>query len=60
MIEPIDEISRLVTKVREHHNEMEHEQIVELATKVEEHTQTVTHLLTKVLEVSTKTQEDEA
>ena len=60
MIEPVNEISRLVTEVRKHHTEMSQEQIVQLANEVDAHTQTVTNLLTKVLEVSTKKQEGEA
>ena len=60
MIAPVNEISRLVTEVREHHTEMSQEQIVELSNQVDDNTQTVTQLLAKVLEVSTKKQEDEA
>ena len=60
MIEPVNEISRLVTEVREHHTEMRQEQIVQLANEVDAHTQTVTDLLTKMVEVSTKKQEGEA
>ena len=59
MDEPVNEISRLVTEVRQHHHEMPHEQIVELANQVDAHTFTVTQLLDKLLEVATKNQEEE-
>ena len=59
MDEPVNEISRLVTEVRQHHQEMTHEQIVELANRVDAHTFTVTQLLGKLLEVATKKQEED-
>jgi len=59
MDEPVNAISRLLTEVRQHHQEMTHEQIVELANQVDAHTFTVTQLLGKLLEVATKKQEEE-
>ena len=60
MGEPVNEISRLVTEVHLHHENMTHEEIAQLANQVDEHTRTVTDLLGKLLEVSTKTVEEEA
>ena len=59
MGEPVNEISRLVTEVHLHHENMTHEEIAQLANQVDEHTRTVTDLLGKLLEVSTKTEEEE-
>lgn len=59
MIPPVNEISRLVTEVRERHTEMSHEQIVEMANQVDASTHVVTELLAKILEVSTKKQEED-
>jgi len=60
MGEPVNEISRLVNQVRQHHEQMTKEEVAQLANQVDAHTQTVTNLLSKLLEISTKKQEDEA
>lgn len=56
---PVDEISRLVTQVRHHHQEMSVEQIVDVANQVDAKTLVVTDLLDKVVDVSTKKQEED-
>lgn len=54
MNEPVLEISSMVNEVREHLDEMNHEQIVKIADKMDGNTQTITRLLTRMLEVATK------
>jgi len=60
MSEPVAEIFNVVTTLREKNEQMSHERIVELADLVDRHTDTVTDLLAKVVEISTKKQEGEA
>jgi methyl-accepting chemotaxis protein len=59
MSAPVSEIARLVEEIRQHHLEMSHEQIVQLANQVDENTFIVTQLSDKLLEVSAKTQQEE-
>ena len=53
------EISFLVSDLKGHYDEMSHEEIVELANQMEAHTDTVTSLLSRMLEVATKGEEKE-
>jgi HAMP domain-containing protein len=59
MSAPVSEIARLVEEIRQHHLEMSHEQIVQLANQVDENTFIVTQLSDKLLELSAKTQQEE-
>ena len=59
MDEPVREISFLVSDLKGHFDEMPHEEIVELAKQMEAHTETVTSLLSRMLEVATKGEEKE-
>jgi methyl-accepting chemotaxis protein len=58
MSEPVLEISNIVTEVRAHLDDMNHEQVVKLADQMDGHTQTITSLLTRMLEVATKKEEE--
>lgn len=60
MDEPVREISFLVSDLKAHYDEMSHEEIVELANQMEAHTDTVTSLLSRMLEVATKGEEKES
>lgn len=59
MDEPVREIAFLVSDLKEHYEEMLHEEIVELANQMETHTETITSLLSRMLEVATKGEEKE-
>lgn len=59
MDEPVREIAFLVSDLKEHYEEMPHEEIVELANQMETHTETITSLLSRMLEVATKGEEKE-
>ena len=59
MDNPVREISFLVSDLKAHYDEMSHEEIVELANQMEAHTDTVTSLLSRMLEVATKGEEKE-
>ena len=59
MSEPVLEISKIVTEVREHLDVMDHEQIVKLAGQMDGHTNTITALLDRMLEVATKEEKEE-
>jgi HAMP domain-containing protein len=60
MDEPVREISFLVADLKTHYDEMSHEEIVELANQMEAHTDTVTSLLSRMLEVAIKGEEKES
>ena len=59
MSEPVLEISKIVTEVRYHLDDMDHEQIVKLAGQMDGHTNTITALLDRMLEVATKEEKEE-
>ena len=56
---PVLEISSMVYEVKEHLDDMDHEQIVKIADKMDGNTQTITQLLTRMLEVATKQEDKE-
>ncbi len=60
MNEPVTEILRIVTQLRVEPSHLSREQMIEQADLVDKHTQTVTELLAKVVEISTKKQEGES
>jgi K+-sensing histidine kinase KdpD len=59
MNEPVLQISKIVTEIREHLDDMDHEQIVKLAGQMDGHTNTITALLDRMLEVATKEEKEE-
>lgn len=59
MSAPVLEISNVVQEVREHLNEMDHDRIENLANQMNAHTETITQLLTRMLEVATNQEKEE-
>ena len=59
MSEPVLEISKIVTDVRDHLDSMDHDQIVKLADQMDGHTNTITALLDRMLEVATQEEKEE-
>ena len=59
MDEPVREIAFLVSDLKVHYDEMTPEEKVELANQMETHTETITSLLSRMLEVATKGEEKE-
>jgi len=59
MSEPVLEISKIVTDVRDHLDSMDHDQIVKLSDQMDGHTNTITALLDRMLEVATQKEDEE-
>ena len=58
MNEPVNEISKMVTHLAAHHQEMSHEQIAEMSNQMDLHSKTITNLLERVLDVSINKREE--